>query len=61
MSKDFMIRAQVDCVGVYYVTADSEEEAREKFANWGGDATVQFSHYAEVFPSSDIDSIEEIK
>ena len=47
----FEITASVECIGIFDVKADSEEEARRLFEDWVGDDEVEFSHYSWEAPS----------
>jgi len=54
---NYTVMAKVDCLGVYQIEAESEEEAREKFAAWDGGDSVIFSHYAEEM-TDEIESVQ---
>ena len=49
------LKVPVDCVGIYQVTADTEEEAVAKFLENDG---VECLHYSEEYPASDPTDIE---
>ena len=43
----YTVQAPVDCLGLYGVEADSEEEAAQKVADWDGGDSVEFLYYTE--------------
>ena len=45
--KTWTIEAEVRCIGVYQVEAETEEEAQKKWDEWRGDDDVVFCHYSE--------------
>lgn len=56
--KQWIVHAPVECTGVYYVEAETEEEAKEALKTWdGSDKQVEFGHYSEEYPSSDVNDM----
>jgi hypothetical protein len=50
----FIVEAPVDATGAYIVPAETEEEAKQKLADWDGSKPIEFLYYVEESLSTDV-------